>query len=333
MKQTKPYNQKLIRAVIENGQQPLYEIFNNESVERILSGATLEKTLFRGKHSQKSLSIKSIDAGQDLACIFGLDWTVFADKYLQATSGDGQEARRIRTLHSSSLLCLLCFYGVSEERPLNLIVDGRQVRFTSSQFEVKNPVGTDENGREHESNMDVVLYGKDSLTGKKVILFLESKFSEYLTWGKYSGISNHVYRKIYAQLCHGGVLERMGLKYENNLNTPGYFDLMSIKGQTKHYAGGIKQMISHFLGVQNVSENSQYSGCEIYLGEILYRFPDQIDSHGEKYKDYANLHKLLAEGLNDISNSKFKVLKNFLTYQDVFKDFKLDKTVKIFYSI
>lgn len=144
MKQTKPYNQKLIRAVIENGQQPLYEIFNNESVERILSGAPLEKTLFRGKHSQKSLSIKSIDAGQDLACIFGLDWTVFADKYLQATSGDGQEARRIRTLHSSSLLCLLCFYGVSEERPLNLIVDGRQVRFTSSQFEVKNPVGTDE---------------------------------------------------------------------------------------------------------------------------------------------------------------------------------------------
>ena len=331
MKQTKTYNQKLIQAVIENGQQPLYEIFNNESVERILSGATLEKNLSRGKRSQKSLSIKSIDAGQDLACIFRLDWTVFADKYLQATSGDGQEARRIRTLHSSSLLCLLCFYGVSEERPLNLIVDGRQVRFTSSQFEVKNPVGTDENGR--ESNMDVVLYGKDSLTGKKVILFLESKFSEYLTWGKYSGISNHVYRKIYAQLCQGGVLERMGLKYEECLDNPAYSDLASIKGNTLHYTGGIKQMVSHFLGVQNVSESSQYSGCEIYLGEILYRFPDQIDSRGEKYKDYANLYKLLAEGLNDISNSKFKVLKNCLTYQDVFKDFKLDQTVKMFYSI
>lgn len=229
MKQTKSYNQKLIQSVIENGPQLLYEIFNNESVERILSGVTLENTLFRGKRSQKSLSIKHMDTGQDLACIFGLDWKIFAYKYLQATSGDGQEARRIRTLHSSSLLCLLCFYGVSEERPLNLIVEGRQVRFTSSQFEVKNPVGTDETGKEHNSNMDVVLYGKDSQNGKKVILFLESKFSEYLTWGKYSGISNHVYRKIYAQLSHNGVLERMGLKYEENPDNRAYSDLASIK--------------------------------------------------------------------------------------------------------
>ena len=99
MKQTKSYNQKLIQSVIENGPQPLYEIFNNESVERILSGVTLEKTLFRGKRSQTSLSIKSVDAGQDLARIFGLNPKIFADKYLQATSGDGQEARRIRTLH------------------------------------------------------------------------------------------------------------------------------------------------------------------------------------------------------------------------------------------
>ncbi len=112
MKQTKSYNQKLIQSVIEIGPQQLYEIFNNESVERILSGVTLENTLFRGKRSQKSLSIKHMDTGQDLACIFGLDWKIFADKYLQATSGDGQEARRIRTLHSSSLLCLLCFYHV-----------------------------------------------------------------------------------------------------------------------------------------------------------------------------------------------------------------------------
>ena len=100
MKQTKSYNQKLIQSVIENGPQPLYEIFNKEEVERTLSGVTLENTLFRGKRSQKSLSIKHMDTGQDLACIFGLDWKIFADKYLQATSGDGQEARRIRTLHN-----------------------------------------------------------------------------------------------------------------------------------------------------------------------------------------------------------------------------------------
>ena len=90
MKQTKSYNQKLIQSVIENDPQSLYEIFNNEDIERILSGVTLENTLFRGKQSQKSLSIKHIDRWQDLMCIFGLDWQVFASKYLQATSGDGQ---------------------------------------------------------------------------------------------------------------------------------------------------------------------------------------------------------------------------------------------------
>ena len=333
MKQTKSYNQKLIQSVIENGPQQLYEIFNNESVERTLSGVTLENTLFRGKRSQKSLSIKHMDTGQDLACIFGLDWKIFADKYLQATSGDGQEARRIRTLHSSSLLCLLCFYGVSEERPLNLIVEGRQVRFTSSQFEVKNPVGTDETGKEHNSNMDVVLYGKDSQNGKKVILFLESKFSEYLTWGKYSGISNHVYRKIYAQLSHNGVLERMGLKYEENPDNRGYSDLASVKGKTLHYAGGIKQMVSHFLGVKNAAAGKQYEDYDIYLGEILFKFPDSIEDAQRKFNDYDGLYKTLAKGLNLLSEDKFKVLGQCLTYQDVFKDYDLEESVRSFYSL
>ena len=333
MKQTKSYNQKLIQSVIEIGPQQLYEIFNNESVERILSGVTLENTLFRGKRSQKSLSIKHMDTGQDLACIFGLDWKIFADKYLQATSGDGQEARRIRTLHSSSLLCLLCFYGVSEERPLNLIVEGRQVAFTSSQFEVKNPVGTDETGKEHNSNMDVVLYGIDTQNGKKVILFLESKFSEYLTWGKYSGISNHVYRKIYAQLSHNGVLERMGLKYEENPDNRGYSDLDSVKGKTMHYAGGIKQMVSHFLGVKNAAAGKQYEDYDIYLGEILFKFPDSIEDAQRKFNDYDGLYKTLAKGLNQISEDKFKVLGQCLTYQDVFKDYDLEESVRSFYSL
>ena len=333
MKQTKSYNQKLIQSVIENGPQQLYEIFNNESVERILSGVTLENTLFRGKRSQKSLSIKHMDTGQDLACIFGLDWKIFADKYLQATSGDGQEARRIRTLHSSSLLCLLCFYGVSEERPLNLIVEGRQVRFTSSQFEMKNPVGTDETGKEHNSNMDVVLYGKDSQNGKKVILFLESKFSEYLTWGKYSGISNHVYRKIYAQLSHNGVLERMGLKYEENPDNRAYSDLASIKGNTLHYAGGVKQMVSHFLGVKNTAAGKQFEDYDIYLGEILFKFPDSFEDANIKFKDYIQLYNTLAEGLNQLSEDKFKVQSQCLTYQDVFKEYDIEESVRLFYSL
>ena len=303
----------------------------------ILKNRPIERTLWRGTiQSERSLCLRTETPKnpEDLIDVFGLDPHTFPSKFdMAAIAGDGQEYRRIRTFHSSSLISLLCFYGVSETNPLTLRLEGKEITFTKSCFEVKNHIGEDEKGHPHDSNMDVLLFGENTTTKKNVLFFLESKFSEYLFWGKHSDISYYVYGKTYAQLFNGNYLDRMGLKYENNLNTPGYFDLMSIKGQTKHYAGGIKQMISHFLGVQNVSENKQYSGYDIYLGEILYRFPDQIDRGGEKFNDYTNLYKILAEGLNDISNSKFKVLKNCLTYQDVFKDFKLDQTVKIFYSI
>lgn len=333
---TQSYNNhslKKIQKTIDEGPQPLYELFNNNAVGKILADVQLENGPWFDRISKKSLRIKSVDKGQDLAGIFGLNPNVFANKYLQATSGLGQEARRIRTLHSSSLLCLLCFYGVSEERPLRLNLEGRQTTFTSSQFEVKNPVGTDETGREHESNMDVVLCGKDAQTGKKVILFLESKFSEYLTWGKYIGISNHVYRKIYAQLSHNGVLERMGLKYEENPDNRGYSDLASVKGKTLHYAGGIKQMVSHFLGVKNAAAGKQYEDYDIYLGEILFKFPNSIEDAQRKFNDYDGLYKTLAKGLNLLSEDKFKVLGQCLTYQDVFKDYDLEESVRSFYSL
>ena len=324
---------KKIQKTIEEGPQPLYELFNNNAVGKILADVQLENGPWFDRISKKSLRIKSVDKGQDLAGIFGLNPNVFADKYLQATSGLGQEARRIRTLHSSSLLGLLCFYGVSEERPLRLNLEGRQTTFTSSQVEVKNPVGTDETGREHESNMDVVLCGKDAQTGKKVILFLESKFSEYLTWGKYSGISNYVYQKTYGQLEENGVLERMGLRYEECPDKPGYSDLDSVKGKTMHYAGGIKQMVSHFLGVKNAAAGKQYEDYDIYLGEILFKFPDSIEDAQRKFNDYDGLYKTLAKGLNLLSEDKFKVLCQCLTYQDVFKDYDLEESVRSFYSL
>ena len=198
---------------------------------------------------------------------------------------------------------------------------------------MKNPVGTDETGKEHNSNMDVVLYGKDSQNGKKVILFLESKFSEYLTWGKYSGISNHVYRKIYAQLSHNGVLERMGLIYEENPDNRAYSDLASIKGNTLHYAGGVKQMVSHFLGVKNTAAGKQFEDYDIYLGEILFKFPDSFEDANIKFKDYIQLYNTLAEGLNQLSEDKFKVQSQCLTYQDVFKDYDLEESVRSFYSL
>ena len=332
---SKTANLNKIQEVIREGCQPLYGLFNREAVGEILSSAVLENTPYRGGVSKRSLRIrikpKAEDRGEDLAGIFGLDAEVFGKKYLEAISGDGQEARRIRTLHSSSLLCLLCFYGVSEDRPLVIKIDGRVVKFTSSSFEVKLPVEKEENGESRPANIDVVLAGKDEKRGKPVMLFLESKFSEYLSWGKYEGISNRVYEKTYSQLCKGRYLNRMGIKFETNPENPSYSVLSSINGRTIHYASGIKQMVSHFLGVKNIAERDK--GVDIYLGEILFKFSGAIDKRNHKFQDYRHLYELLAEGLNKISDSKFKVVEQCFTYQEVFKSFNLNPSVRLFYSL
>lgn len=314
----------------------IYSIFDNDDVKNILSKCLLEKTIWRdGIKSERSLRIKT-DApkdSDDLITAFDLNPQLFPGKFEMAIAGDGQEYRRIRTLHSSSLISLLCFYGVSDNNPLILTIANHDIRFTKSFFEIKNLIGVDENGTPHESNMDVVLCGEDIASGKIVVFFLESKFSEYLSWGKHSKISNHVYRETYARLNHRGYLDRMQMKYEPMEEDARYSELASKTGRTYHYAGGIKQMVSHFLGVMNAAESKKLKGCDIYLGEIIFRFPDSVDSKGIKFQDYNRLYQVLAEGLNDLAESKFKVLDQCLTYQEVFKDYELDDAVRSFYSI
>ncbi len=51
---------------------------------------------------------------------------MFCSKFVQAISGDGQEANKIMTLHSSSLASLLVFYSVSKNNPIYVMVDGKE---------------------------------------------------------------------------------------------------------------------------------------------------------------------------------------------------------------
>ena len=266
------------------------------------------------------MSIKCADTNdpKDLIEIFAVDKTLFKCKFEQAISGDGQEDTRIRTLHSSALLPLLCFYGISEEKPLVLEIYNRKVSFISSKFEVRNKVWEG-----HYSNIDVLLSGKDE-NGKQVKLFLESKFSEYLNWGKYTGISEAVYGDKYEALK--STFDKMGLAYNDGT-------LCSAKGHTLHYAAGIKQMISHFIGLKNEIVNGTYSDADIYLGTILYKFPETVDNKHKKFEDYTTLYGDLAKGLNALTESKFKVIESCFTYKELFKDYNLDKNVKLFYSL
>lgn len=123
-------------------------------------------------------SIDDEDICRDrIADIFGIaDRDIFEKKFHQACGGDGHEIERIGTLHSSALCALLFFYNVTESNPLIMNVNGRKCRFTYSRFEFQNRVIK---GR-RPSNMDITLVGKYADEDTPVILFLESKFSEYI---------------------------------------------------------------------------------------------------------------------------------------------------------
>lgn len=272
--------------------------------------------------------------------------TVFDMKYHMATGGDGDESKKIRTLHSSSLCALLFFYNVTREHPLTLDLDGRVIKFTRSAFEFKSPV------IKNASNMDVVLYGKEEKTGKKIVFLLESKFSEHYIDAEteLKGISLQYelnehsklfYNKDFlSKLSLGCKEEPIKRKDKETVCITLYIksEEEKVSPEKRYYIGGIKQMISHYVGMRNLEKNIFYggkkSGChmcmeeaieegaDIILGEIL--FGDDVEIMKPATKRYSEKYKILAEEMNRIlaidGKTRLHVLKEDLSYSKLFKD-------------
>ena len=239
----------------------LYHFFENQKFWDECPVA-VQQTIWRDKESENSLcftqSIEPQEQENVLRNAFGLnDKDNFSEKFKEATGGRGNEGRKIMTLHSSSLLSLMCFYNVTDKHPLILsLPDGNEKKsFTESQFEVQNDVtyaykNNVSKFKSNPSNMDVVLKG-DNCT-----LFLESKFSEYLKNGLVDGIKAEVYGEIYKEL--NDFLAKNDLKIEKD-DEKGTFKLRAESGNTKNYLQGIKQMISHFMGVCTYAKDPKHS--------------------------------------------------------------------------
>lgn len=274
---------------------------------------------------------------------------LFDSKYIQATGGNGNEETKILTLHSSSRCSLLCFYGLDEEHTLVLNLDGKDVAFDFSAFEFKNPVIG------YPSNMDVVLLSKD----RKVVLFLESKFSEYyMSAAKQSSHIAERYKKNEFGKYFYDInwLKSVGIemtshtqeikKDEKIIKREGF--VLSTTDGTEVYLDGFKQMISHYIGIrrrmrgdsikadngnsiaEDVLDVVRKEGSKIYLGEILFDqfsvpsgYENELDPQKvlEKYSDlYCKLAKKMNEVLEaDGLSEKFKVLPQDLKYSDVMK--------------
>lgn len=250
----------------------------------------------------------------------------FAKKFQMACSGTGDELKKITTLHSSSLCALLFFFNVDNKKLVITIPSLGEYEFTESYFEFQNKV------IRSPSNIDVVLLGKNIKTGKKVILFLESKFSEYIT-----GIGK---KKVSQSYFKSGSPSFPIYEYIANNNI---FNFNKEKGfcDSEKYNEGLKQMISHYYGIRNFMEGDffkknenvyknirEYGADEIILGEILFdNFAKNSDLEKKlnNYKDdYSKLADIIKKEYKKDEtkpkNIEFKVLEKALSYSELYSE-------------
>lgn len=298
------------------------------------------------KDSRMFCTLPEEDTLAALKRIFHIQEEIFDDKFQEACSGSGQEERRIATLHSSSLCALLFFYNVTKEHPMKMEIAGiGEAEFFDVIFEYQNSVIEDAN----PSNMDVTLLGKCG--DKQVILFLESKFSEYITGVQKRLNINDAYLKeeiskpLYENWLWDKADEWNGKEFSVSIQ------------DSLAYLGGLKQMISHYVGVRKFErgvlklKQGQSAGKDLYdvqnnvakqavqeklrnyalegdtiiaLGSIVFDVYENDEKHKE-LQEYGILYKKLMEQISDVamqSGSSIYVLDDFCTYQQLFENKK-----------
>lgn len=306
------------------------------------------------KDSRMFCALPGEDTLAALKRIFHIKEKVFDEKFQEACSGSGQEERRIATLHSSSLCALLFFYNVTKEHPLKIEIAGiGAVDFFDVIFEYQNSVIEDAN----PSNIDVTLLGKCG--DKQVVLFLESKFSEYITGVQKRLNVNGAYLKeeISKPLYENWLWDRA-----DDLNGKEFS--VSIQ-DSPTYLGGLKQMISHYVGVRKFErgilklKQEQSAGKDLYdvqnnaakqsvqeklrnyalkgdtviaLGSIVFDVYDKDEKHRE-LQEYSILYDNLMKQVSAdaVQNgSDIYILENFYTYQQLFENKKGWMTEQIY---
>ena len=280
--------------------------------------------------------------------IKAVDQKQFKEKYDMAVTGDGQEKKRITTLHSSSLCALLHFYNVTEKNPLALTIKGREIKFNDAVFEYKSPVIG------NPSNMDVVLIGDND----KVVLFLECKFAEYYLSTEKTYKCSEEYRDFFRdylrmepkgdkehpwyssdlKIYMGNAIRTRNGKKEDCIE-------LKIKNDPSVYLTGIKQMVAHHIGICNVINGNMIDGSEkqerinkclekgykLFLGEILFDFGKVTEVVKKRYEEK---YEALATMLNKRCE-RIHVLDKVLTYNEIFnneeKPYNFASRIKAFY--
>lgn len=318
-----------------------------KDVARELASAFSEDELVPTKHrgskkeSKWSKSFKS-ENGEDefgtLKRIFGIRESA-RGLFEAAKSGNGNEKQKILTLHSSSLLAFLCFNDIANH-PIK--IDGTV--YNEVMFEVKNNV-INESGT--PSNIDVLLMGEN----RKKLLFLESKFTEYLSGGKVK-LSPHRYEEFYSMLTEKNKFRfsagYLPVNYKTDKSQKTQYYLYTDK-EPSQFLEGIKQAFSHLLGIATGPAKKQTKGNEDYTRSLLenadeIRFASivfncdnkKFEKYDELYKSVLKNSEVILETIKEVlpkSEIKLTIVPELLQYQKVFQDNNLSDEVRNFYNI
>ena len=279
------------------------------------------------KQSQNSFSfsderkLTEKNALKIISDTFGLDAKKVEAKFKESIGGSGNELKRISVLHSSSLCAFLHFHNVSIGNPIKI----DDIVYDQVFFEVQNKVIDNRN----PSNIDIVLISKDEdenekTKNKKTILFLESKFSEYLYQVKTKNVSFE-YKEKYDKI-HG--LEEL-YKCDDSKNPEEI--TLSCRDRKLHYIEGIKQLLSHYIGVCDFIEKNYKSfdnkiemenpdnDLKVLIAEIVFDGWEDNEECKAALEDYKEQFGAIADILNK-NNSKIKVRKEILTYKELFNE-------------
>ncbi len=220
-------------------------------------------------------------------------------------AGDGNElVSKACAVHSSSMLGYNFFHWVSKEFPLRLHYgDESVVEYTDVLYEVKIPVLK----RSRSANMDIVLkndYG--------VILFIESKFIEYTSTGRFD-ISDS-YKKADSYYYSG---KEWAEFISKKLNTK----------MEKQYWGGIKQKICHSIGLWNWAAGKDIDDLPSFADARDVHFINLVFEPNPKYeKEYAAFEAYQAryedfhQKLEDCNLIPNRIKMSFLAYSDIWSD-------------
>lgn len=267
----------------------------------------------------------------------------FNAAFQTVTKGVGQEITKINSVVSSALLPLLVFYKLyipKNGMSIMLEVGGETMKFTRAFFEVRNKVI----GR--PSCVDVALVSSNG----KTILFLESKLTEMFedtTTDKKYGLS---YKDLYMRPGIRSALNSQGITIAENAAN------LILQSEQPQYLEGIKQSISHLIGLVKGPQDTQdqfeyikvYKDAErLIYAPILYDPTHILDNQAEEYANYYSLYsKVIGDHDNAIlgdiqiwakksTGKKIIIEHTPLTYQQLAKDNPdwLDRKVKTFYEL